>query len=417
MADDEVEKKSSRKHRHGDKDKEKKHRSSRHRDKDKDVDKGEHKKRKHRSSKHKKDRERDPEKKHRSKSSKSKSSSKHGDKEKREKRKRKEKTVAEAQKEIEEEMADSGEEGDEVITVFEDKYTVGDELGRGAFSVVKLVTSKRSGRQYAVKVIDKKDVGQDMARLRTEIEILTRVKHPNIINLKEIMEDDHTLFIITELVTGGELFDKIVELGAYTEADAALLVGRMVRAIDYLHGMGIVHRDLKPENLLLKNPDDISEVKLADFGLSKIVTPGANAAMMQTACGTPGYVAPEVLTADGYDKEVDLWSIGVITYILLCGFPPFYNEHLPMLFEQIMKADYDYPADYWEDISDTAKNFIDRLLVVDPARRMTTKQALEHPWLLGQAPDKKIKLNNKMASYVQQYREASRANLKQDAAS
>lgn len=218
-------------------------------------------------------------------------------------------------------------------------------------------------------------------------------------------------------MTGGELFDKIVELGAYTEADAALLVGRMVRAIDYLHGMGIVHRDLKPENLLLKNPDDISEVKLADFGLSKIVSTGATAAMMQTACGTPGYVAPEVLTADGYDKEVDLWSIGVITYILLCGFPPFYNEHLPMLFEQIMKADYDYPADYWEDISDTAKNFIDRLLVVDPARRMTTKQALEHPWLLGQAPDKKLKLNNKMANYVQQYREASRANLKQDVAS
>ena len=313
-----------------------------------------------------------------------------------------------------------------------------------------------------------------MARLRIEIDILTKVKHPNIINLKEVMENESTLFIITELfvffflypsfipylinnnefklnrVTGGELFDKIVELGAYTEKEAALLVHRMVQAIDYLHTMNIVHRDLKPENLLLKNSKDITNVKLADFGLSKIVSPsGAAGGMMQTACGTPGYVAPEVLSADGYDKEVDLWSIGVITYILfvsqyfyysfifyfyflfhylfyylkvfcqiltkkkrLCGFPPFYNENLPVLFEQIMQADYDFPPEYWDQISETAKNFISRLLVVDPARRMTTKQALEHPWLSGQAPDNKLPVSKKMAGYVQQYREQSKMNLK-----
>jgi len=338
------------------------------------------------------------------------SSKKHsGDKkEKREKRKkRKDKTIEEKTKEIEKELADSGDEGDAPITVFAEKYTMGDVLGRGAFSVVKEVVSKRSGRRYAVKIIDKKNVGQDMQRLRTEIEILTRVKHPNIINLKEIMEDEDTLFIITELVTGGELFDKIVELGAYTEADAAELVAKMVSAIDYLHSMNIVHRDLKPENLLLKDTNKIAEVKLADFGLSKIVSEGVQKQMMQTACGTPGYVAPEVLTADGYDKEVDLWSIGVITYILLCGFPPFYNEHLPVLFESIMKADYDYPEDYWDEISDTAKNFIDRLLVVDPEKRMTTKQALEHPWLSGQAPSKKLSVTSKMAGYVEKYRDAT----------
>merc|ERR1712000_586434 len=244
-------------------------------------------------------------------------------KDKTKRKKRKEKTIQEKTKEIEAELADSGDEGDAPITVFAEKYTVGEILGRGAFSTVKEVTSKRSGRKYAVKIIDKKNVGQDMQRLRTEIEILTRVKHPNIINLKEIMEDDDTLYIITELVTGGELFDKIVELGAYTEAAAATLVLNMVSAIDYLHSMNIVHRDLKPENLLLKDDSDISEVKLADFGLSKIISDGVQKQLMQTACGTPGYVAPEVLTADGYDKEVDLWSIGVITYILLCGFPPF----------------------------------------------------------------------------------------------
>jgi len=332
-------------------------------------------------------------------------------KERRERRrKRKAKSIAEQTKEIEQELADSGNEGDEPITVFGEKYEVGEVLGRGAFSVVKAVTSKRSGRKYAVKIIDKKNVGQDMNRLRIEIDILTRVKHPNIINLKEIMEDEDTLYIITELVTGGELFDKIVELGAYTEADAAELVARMVSAIDYLHSMNIVHRDLKPENLLLKDDGDISEVKLADFGLSKIVSEGVQKQLMQTACGTPGYVAPEVLTADGYDKEVDLWSIGVITYILLCGFPPFYNEHLPVLFEAIMKADYDYPEDYWDEISDTAKNFIDRLLVVDPEKRMTTKEALEHPWLHGKAPDRKLGVNKKMKGYVEKYREATATN-------
>merc|ERR1712063_133156 len=399
MAGDEVEKKERRKKRsekeRPDKDKkEKKEKGERrHSSKRKEGEKSERRKKDktERSKKSSEKRERSGDKKDKTK-----------------RKKRKEKTIQEKTKEIEAELADSGDEGDAPITVFAEKYTVGEILGRGAFSTVKEVTSKRSGRKYAVKIIDKKNVGQDMQRLRTEIEILTRVKHPNIINLKEIMEDDDTLYIITELVTGGELFDKIVELGAYTEADAAELVAKMVSAIDYLHSMNIVHRDLKPENLLLKDINNIAEVKLADFGLSKIVSDGVQKQMMQTACGTPGYVAPEVLTADGYDKEVDLWSIGVITYILLCGFPPFYNEHLPILFESIMKAEYDYPEDYWDEISDTAKNFIDRLLVVDPAKRMTTQQAIAHPWLAGSASNKKLKVKKKMQNYVEKYREATK---------
>merc|ERR1712137_1282576 len=399
MAGDEVEKKERRKKRsekeRPDKDKkEKKEKGERrHSSKRKESEKSERRKKDktERSKKSSEKRERSGDKKDKTK-----------------RKKRKEKTIQEKTKEIEAELADSGDEGDAPITVFAEKYTVGEILGRGAFSSVKEVTSERSGRKYAVKIIDKKNVGQDMQRLRTEIEILTRVKHPNIIALKEIIEDDNTLYIITELVTGGELFDKIVELGAYTESDAAELVIKMVSAIDYLHKKNIVHRDLKPENLLLKDDDDVSEIKLADFGLSKIV---GNKVMMQTACGTPGYVAPEVLQASPYDKEVDLWSIGVITYILLCGFPPFYNEHLPILFESIMKAEYDYPEDYWDEISDTAKNFIDRLLVVEPSERMTAEQALQHPWLSGQASTKKLAVNAKMAGYVEKYREASRANV------
>eukprot|EP01096_Ripella_sp_DP13-Kostka_P002152 TRINITY_DN1287_c0_g3_i2.p1 TRINITY_DN1287_c0_g3~~TRINITY_DN1287_c0_g3_i2.p1 ORF type:complete len:431 (+),score=254.34 TRINITY_DN1287_c0_g3_i2:61-1353(+) len=300
--------------------------------------------------------------------------------------------------------ADDMSDGEEDGSTFAQKYEKGPELGRGAFSVVYEATSRRSNRKYAVKIIEKKNVGQDMVRLRTEIEILKRVQHPNIIRLKEIIEDSDTLYIITEMVTGGELFDKIVDLGAYTEAEAATLVRKMVSAIDYLHAMDIVHRDLKPENLLLKDSNDISNIKLADFGLSKIVS---SQVAMQTACGTPGYVAPEVLNATGYGPEVDLWSIGVITYILLCGFPPFYNESLPMLFEQIMKAEFDYPPDYWDEISDSAKNFINRLLVVDPAKRMSTKQALEHPWLAGAAPEKTLsKVNQKMGESITKHRDS-----------
>jgi len=277
-----------------------------------------------------------------------------------------------------------------------DKYDIREELGRGAFSIVKLAVEKSTGTRYAVKMINKTNVGQDMIRLTTEMEILKNVNHPNIICLKEIIDTKNCLFIITELVTGGELFDKIVELGSYSEKDSAVLVTKMVSAIDYLHSMGIVHRDLKPENLLLRDDDDISEVKLADFGLSKIMS---QKVMMQTACGTPGYVAPEVLQAKGYDKEVDLWSIGVITYILLCGFPPFYNEKLQELFEQIIRADFDFPEDYWSDISENAKDFISKLLVVDPKKRMTAKEALEHPWLSGHAKENKLKID-KMKNYV-----------------
>jgi len=279
-----------------------------------------------------------------------------------------------------------------------DNYTIHEELGRGAFSVVKLAVENSTGKKYAVKIIQKSKVEQNV-RLATEMEILKQVQHPNIISLKEIVDTKTCLYIITELVTGGELFDKIVELGQYSEKDASVLVYKMVSAIQYLHSINIVHRDLKPENLLLKDAQSVSEVKLADFGLSKIV---GTKVMMQTACGTPGYVAPEVLTAQGYDKEVDMWSIGVITYILLCGFPPFYNENLPELFEQILKAAYEFPEEYWKDISEDGKDFIRKLLVVDPSKRMTGERALLHPWLAGSAPSKPLpaKFNQEINRYL-----------------
>jgi len=166
---------------------------------------------------------------------------------------------------------------------------------------------------------------------------------------------------------------------------------KILNSVDYLHDVNIAHRDLKPENLLLRG-DDETDVMLSDFGLSKIINQDT---MMETACGTPYYVAPEVLSAQGYDKEVDLWSVGVITYLLLCGFPPFYGETLPEVFEQIMKADYDFPDPYWTDISKNAKDFIAQLLVVDSKKRLTAKQAMQHPWITSTAnSNKPLNLKN-----------------------
>jgi len=262
---------------------------------------------------------------------------------------------------------------------FDKAYESKTELGRGAFSIVYLATQKASGQQYAVKVINKKDLGKDYEKnLKMEVDILKKVNHPNIIALKELFDTPDKLYLVMELVTGGELFDKIVEKGSYTEHEAAQLVRKIVSAVEYLHNMGIVHRDLKPENLLLKRADNDLEIAIADFGLSKIV---GQQMMMQTACGTPSYVAPEVLNASGYGKEVDMWSIGVITYILLCGFPPFYGDTVPEIFEQIMEANFDYPEEYWGSVSKDAKDFINKLLVVDSDKRLSAADALKHPWL------------------------------------
>jgi len=295
-------------------------------------------------------------------------------------------------------MVDDGSR-EEVAEKIEDVYTFERELGRGAFSVVKLGRHKKTGEEVAIKVIEKKNVEQDLHRLATEMQVLKSVDHPNIIKLKEIFETDEMLYIVTEVVTGGELFDRIVDKGSYSERDAAILVQKLVTAIEYLHSKNVVHRDLKPENLLLKSAEHDTEVKLADFGLSKVL---GQEVMMQTACGTPGYVAPEILQSSegGYGKEVDMWSVGVITYILLCGFPPFYNDNVAQLFETIINADFDYPPDYWDHISDDAIDFIDNLLVADPAKRMTATEALRHCWLQGNAPNTPL---NNVAAGIQKY--------------
>merc|ERR1719198_2157866 len=176
------------------------------------------------------------------------------------------------------------------------------------------------------------------------------VSHPNIIQLYEIFDEKEKMNLVMELVTGGELFDRIVAKSHYTEREAANTIATICAALKHLHKQKIVHRDLKPENLLYSDPTDEAIIKVADFGLARMVSAGD---IMKTACGTPGYVAPEILQNKGYDSPaVDMWSTGVILYILLCGFPPFYEEELPALFDQILKARYDFPSPWWDSISD-----------------------------------------------------------------
>lgn len=264
----------------------------------------------------------------------------------------------------------------------EDKYTMKDLLGTGAFSQVRLAEKKDDPTTVcAVKIIDKKALKGKEDSLENEIKVLRRLEHPNIVELMETFEDKEHVYLVIQLVTGGELFDRIVDKGSYTEKDAADLLRQVIEAIDYMHTMGVVHRDLKPENLLYYCQDEDSKIMISDFGLSKMEDSG----IMATACGTPGYVAPEVLAQKPYGKAVDVWSIGVIAYILLCGYPPFYDENDANLFAQILKGEFEFDSPYWDEISDSAKDFIRQLMCVDVEKRYTCKQSLAHPWISGNA--------------------------------
>jgi len=270
-----------------------------------------------------------------------------------------------------------------VLKELESNYDIKELLGEGTCSIVKRGFDRKTGEAVAIKIIKKDQLAKTHQEdLLREMQILTKVSHPHIIELKAVYDTGSELYIVMELMEGGMLFDRIVEKGSYTESDARELVRALCSAVQHLHSQNIIHRDLKPENLLMKSIDDDTSVKIADFGLSKIID---QERMLLTACGTPAYVAPEILLAQGYDQAVDLWCIGVIAYILLCGFPPFSANGLPQLLEKIITADFDYPSNYWDEVSDLAKDFVERLLVLDPKNRMTAQEALQHAWLQEEA--------------------------------
>jgi len=261
-------------------------------------------------------------------------------------------------------------------------YDMREVLGTGNFATVRLGVDRKTGQKYAIKVIDKKKMSITSKRkdsLMDEVNVLTKVHHDNIISIKEVFETQKNLYLVLELVTGGELFDKIIEEKKFTENACRYVLKQLCDAVLYLHSKGIAHRDLKPENILLSTQGSYC-IKISDFGLSRALDEGT---FMKTMCGTPQYVAPEVLTKgerEGYGKSVDLWSIGVILYILLCGFPPFGDPSSKDFFEKVKKGEFSFPKPYWDPISDQVKDLILQLIKVNAEERFTIEQTLNHPW-------------------------------------
>jgi serine/threonine protein kinase len=370
-------------------------------------------------------------------------------------------------------------------------WTLGKELGSGHFAKVKLVTRDSDGTTAALKII-KKPKGAppqqqrtwppavicaslmktqqrreplalccsgppEPARARTRVpvcsaelkkralvamehKILTEVDHPYVVKCYDAYETDDHLYLFLELMSGGELFDRIVDMGHFTEKMAQDVSFKLLGALKcapqsleharrshastrtrarhssrcacprrYMHDKGIAHRDLKPENMLMTSKDKDAEVKITDFGLSKIFD--EQSSLMKTPCGTPGYIAPEVLHMRGYNHQCDVWSFGVIVYILLCGFPPFYADNDAQLFEKIKKGQYEFLKPYWDPISDGAKAFVRRMLIVDPKERATVDQLLADPWLKDQASEKALSTPEELKKSMPAFRKLKGAFL------
>lgn len=265
-------------------------------------------------------------------------------------------------------------------TRFSDNYELKEELGKGAFSVVKRCVQKATGLEFAAKIINtKKLTARDFQKLEREARICRKLQHPNIVRLHDSIQEESCHYLIFDLVTGGELFEDIVAREFYSEADASHCIQQILESVNHCHLNGVVHRDLKPENLLLASKAKGAPVKLADFGLA-IEVQGDHQAWFGFA-GTPGYLSPEVLKKEPYGKAVDIWACGVILYILLVGYPPFWDEDQHRLYSQIKSGAYDYPSPEWDTVTPEAKNLINQMLTVNPYKRITAAEALKHPWI------------------------------------
>lgn len=265
---------------------------------------------------------------------------------------------------------------------FDKEYFLGKRLGQGAFATVFECIKKQDSSKYAVKIIKKARLKGEYDAVLNEIDILKHISHPNVVSLVDMYQTPEAYYLVIGLATGGELFDRILAKGSYTEVDAARLVRQILEALRYLHDeVDIVHRDLKPENLLFRDSSEEAELMITDFGLSR---EQHDDQFLQTTCGSPHYVSPEVLRRQGHGKPVDMWSLGVITYVLLSGYTPFWggvHKSNQVLFQAICEGRYDYDDPAWDNVSSEAKDFIRKLLCVDQQKRYTAVQALEHPWL------------------------------------
>ncbi|XP_049645603.1 calcium/calmodulin-dependent protein kinase type II subunit beta isoform X9 [Suncus etruscus] len=265
-------------------------------------------------------------------------------------------------------------------TRFTDEYQLYEDIGKGAFSVVRRCVKLCTGHEYAAKIINTKKLSaRDHQKLEREARICRLLKHPNIVRLHDSISEEGFHYLVFDLVTGGELFEDIVAREYYSEADASHCIQQILEAVLHCHQMGVVHRDLKPENLLLASKCKGAAVKLADFGLA-IEVQGDQQAWFGFA-GTPGYLSPEVLRKEAYGKPVDIWACGVILYILLVGYPPFWDEDQHKLYQQIKAGAYDFPSPEWDTVTPEAKNLINQMLTINPAKRITAHEALKHPWV------------------------------------
>lgn len=265
-------------------------------------------------------------------------------------------------------------------TRFSDNYDLKEELGKGAFSVVRRCVQKSTGHEFAAKIINtKKLTARDFQKLEREARICRKLQHTNIVRLHDSIQEENCHYLVFDLVTGGELFEDIVAREFYSEADASHCIQQILESVQHCHHNGVVHRDLKPENLLLASKAKGAVVKLADFGLAIEVQGDAQAWF--GFAGTPGYLSPEVLKKEPYGKPVDIWACGVILYILLVGYPPFWDEDQHRLYAQIRAGSYDYPSPEWDTVTPEAKNLINQMLTVNPSKRITASEALKHPWI------------------------------------
>lgn len=262
---------------------------------------------------------------------------------------------------------------------FSAQYTLDKDLGKGAFSVVKKAINTKTKEEFAVKIINtRKLTSRDLQKLEREARICRLLKHHNIVRLHHVFQEDHVRYMIFDLITGGELFDDIVAREFYSEKDASHCIQQILESVKYCHDNRIIHRDIKPENLLLASRTPGANVKLADFGLA---VEAMDAGHYYGFAGTPGYLSPEVISKQPYSYAVDVWACGVVLYILLVGYPPFWDDNQQRMFAQIKRGTFEYPSPEWDSVTADAKDLINKMLIVDQHKRITAAQALDHPWI------------------------------------
>jgi len=284
----------------------------------------------------------------------------------------------------------------------EEFWDIKQKLGQGSFGTVRKCIRKTDGLEAAVKIIRKRDLNKkELKTLDREADILTKANHENCVQLYDIFDTKHHLYLVMEICEGGELFEAICEQN-FDEASASEVVKQITEALIYLHAQGIVHRDLKPENLLYATTER-QKIKLMDFGLAKAID--GNDPALETRCGTLHYVAPEVLSKEPYTHACDFWSLGVVLYVLLCGYLPFYHEERAITVRLVRAGKFDFDDEEWANISDDAKDLIRRLLELDVSKRITGPEILDHPFISGSPQSTSNRNANKVQERMKQFRE------------